>query len=255
MKIAIIEDEAPALNRLKKMVQHVLPQSELVATADSIEAGVELFAKHTSLDLVFMDIELADGQSFELIKQVEITCPIIFTTAYDEYAIKAFRVNALDYLLKPINAEELAQAVEKVKQFKPANQPDYKAQFEQLLQGLTTQSTTAYKNRFLIRNGTKLVSVPTTDIIAFHAADKLVYVYTQNNQKLVIDYTLDELNALLEPKQFFQLNRQFIANINSIKAIHTYFNGKLKVELQKFEQEEILVSRERASEFKQWLNQ
>lgn len=255
MKIAIIEDEAPALNRLKKMVQVALPNAELVATADSIESGIELFANHPSLDLVFMDIELADGQSFELIKQVEIKCPIIFTTAYDEFAIKAFRVNALDYLLKPINADELSQAINKVKTYQANSQPDFKNQFEQLLQGLTIPSTNAYKNRFLIRNGNKLVSVPVEEILLFHAADKLVYVYTQNNQKLVIDYTLDELCDLLNPKYFFQLNRQFIAHINSIKSIHTYFNGKLKVELLRVEQEEVLVSRERAPEFKQWLNQ
>ncbi len=254
MKIALIEDEAPALNRLKKMILSVLPTADFVATADSIESGVRLFHAHPSLDLVFMDIELADGQSFELFNQVEITCPVVFTTAYDEFAIKAFKVNAVDYLLKPIDKEELRLAIEKCSKQKKES-IDYSLQIKELIAGMKSDTRVSYKTRFLIRNGSKLLSVPVEDIILFHAADKLVYVHTKQQQKLVIDYTLEELIEQLNPRYFFQLNRQFIAHVSSIKSIHTYFNGKLKVELMRFEEEEVLVSRERASEFKQWLNQ
>lgn len=254
MKIALIEDEAPALNRLKKMIQSVLPQADFVATADSIESAVELFRTHTTLDLVFMDIELADGQSFELFHQVEITCPVVFTTAYDEFAIKAFKVNAVDYLLKPIDKDELRTAIEKCSKHQKES-VDYSLQLKELLASMKADVQVSYKNRFLIRNGSKLLSIPVEDILLFHAADKLVYAHTKQQQKLVIDYTLDELIDQLDPKYFFQLNRQFIAHVSSIKSIHTYFNGKLKVELLRFEEEEVLVSRERASEFKQWLNQ
>lgn len=254
MKIALIEDEAPALNRLKKMIQSVLPQADFVATADSIESAVKLFRTHTTLDLVFMDIELADGQSFELFHQVEITCPVVFTTAYDEFAIKAFKVNAVDYLLKPIDKDELRTAIEKCSKHQKES-VDYSLQLKELLASMKADVQVSYKNRFLIRNGSKLLSIPVEDILLFHAADKLVYAHTKQQQKLVIDYTLDELIDQLDPKYFFQLNRQFIAHVSSIKSIHTYFNGKLKVELTRFEEEEVLVSRERASEFKQWLNQ
>src|SRR5574343_1226216 len=243
MKIALIEDEAPALNRLKKMIQSVLPQADFVATADSIESAVELFRTHTTLDLVFMDIELADGQSFELFHQIEITCPVVCTTAYDEFAIKAFKVNAVDYLLKPIDKDELRTAIEKCSKHQKES-VDYSLQLKELLASMKADVQVSYKNRFLIRNGSKLLSIPVEDILLFHAADKLVYAHTKQQQKLVIDYTLDELIDQLDPKYFFQLNRQFIAHVSSIKSIHTYFNGKLKVELLRFEEEEVLVSRE-----------
>lgn len=254
MKVIFVEDEIPALNRIKKLVLQLVPHAEILGSADSIEGAVNLFKSKPDVDLAFMDIELADGQSFDIFNQVNITCPIIFTTAYNEYAIKAFKVNAIDYLLKPIDEVELQRAITK---FETMNRHgpvvDYKTQFAALLSEFKPPVTN-YKSRFLIKTGTRLLSIPVEDIQLFQASDKVVYLYTKQNQKHIVDYSLEELSSILAPELFFQLNRQLIAQINSIKSIHTYFNGKLKVELAVGLDEEVLVSRERASEFKAWLD-
>jgi two-component system LytT family response regulator len=253
MNIAIIEDEVPALSRIKKLIAEVAPYSHILFTADSIESAVSQFKKYPSVDLALFDIELADGQSFEIFKQTEIRCPIIFTTAYDEFALKAFKLNSIDYLLKPIDKEELQQAIAKFNSLQN-HQTDYANNLQSLIESFVPQQTT-YKARFLIKNGNRLISLSVDDIAYFHAFEKVVYVYTHTQQKYIIDYSLDELNKLLHPQFFFQLNRQIIANVKAIKNIHSYFNGKLKVELLPPMQEETIVSREKASDFKQWLDQ
>jgi two-component system LytT family response regulator len=253
MNIAIIEDEAPALNRIQKLLAEVAPEAHIVFTADSIESAVALFKKHTNVELALFDIELADGQSFDILKQTKITCPIIFTTAYDDFALKAFKLNSIDYLLKPIDKEELRQAITKFNALHHAK-TNYADKLQGLLESFIPQSA-AYKSRFLIKNGTKLISLSIEDIAYFQAAEKVVYVYTNAGQKYIIDHSLDELNKLLNPQFYFQLNRQFIANVHAIKGIHHYFNGKLKVELTPPITDEVIVSREKAPEFKQWLDQ
>ena len=253
MNIVIIEDETPALNRIKKLIEEVEPHAQIVGTADSIESAVTLFKSDKSIDLALCDIELADGQSFEIFKQVHITCPIIFTTAYDEFALKAFKLNSIDYLLKPIHKTELDQALKKFQSTRKPN-TNYQIHIEQLVENLKPH-TAQFKNRFLIKTGVKLISIPIEEIAYFHAFEKLVYVYVTKGQKYIIDQSLDELIKVLNPKLFFQLNRQFIAHIQSIQQIHTYFNGKLKVELLPPVNDEVIVSRERAPEFKAWLDQ
>jgi two-component system response regulator LytT len=256
MRIIIIEDETPALNRIKKMLLEVSPEAHILATADSIENAVLLFQNHANeVDLALMDIELADGQSFEIFNQIKITCPVIFTTAYDEFALKAFKVNSIDYLLKPIAKPELVQAIQKFKSVQKTA-IDYATELKQLISQLKPKTqTSTYKNRFLIKNGTKLQSISTEEIAYFYAHEKLVSLITYQQQKYIVDYSLDELASQLDPKLFFQINRQFIANFKSIKKIHTYFNGKLKIELNPAVNNEVIVSRERASEFKNWLDQ
>jgi two-component system response regulator LytT len=254
MNIVIIEDEAPALNRISKLIKEVAPEVKIIATADSIVASVELFTTHNDIELVLMDIELADGQSFEIFNRAEIKCPVIFTTAYDEFALKAFKVNSIDYLLKPVDKEELKKAVEKFRVLHKTDKTDYETQFKSLLQGLRAERPESYKSRFLIKSGAKLISVPATDIAYFHAYDKMVYVITHQNQKYIVDHSLEELIKMLDPKDFFQLNRQFIAAFPGIHSVHTYFNGKLKLELQPSLADEVIVSRERAGEFKDWLS-
>ena len=253
MNIAIIEDEVPALSRIKKLIAEVAPHSHILFTADSIESAIAQFKKYPIVDLALFDIELADGQSFEIFKQTEIRCPIIFTTAYDEFALKAFKLNSIDYLLKPIDKEELQQAIAKFKTLQN-HQTDYTNNLQSLIESFVPQQT-SYKARFLIKNGNRLISLSVDDIAYFHAFEKVVYLYTNTQQKYIIDYSLDELNKLLNPQFFFQLNRQVIANVKAIKNIHSYFNGKLKVELLPPMQEETIVSREKASDFKQWLDQ
>lgn len=253
MNIVIIEDETPALNRIKKLVNEVAPEAVIIAAADSIESAVKLFRNHPDADLALFDIELADGQSFEIFRQVEVKCPVIFTTAYDEFALKAFKLNSVDYLLKPIDKEDLRAAIHKFKSFHGKQQHQV-LPIDQLLESLRPASET-YKSRFLLKSGTKLISVPVEEIAYFHAADKVVYVHTSKMQKYIIDQSLEELFRLLNPKLFFQLNRQYIAQIQSIRQIHTYFNGKLKIELVPPTAEEVLVSREKAGEFRKWLDQ
>ncbi len=252
MRIIIIEDEAPALSRIKKMVLELSPDIEVIGTADSIVSAVNLFQVNKNIELALMDIELADGQSFEIFKQVQVDCPVIFTTAYDEFALKAFKLNSIDYLLKPIDKIELYAALDKFKSLQ-SKSSNHSLNIEGLLEKIKPLHAD-FKSRFLLKNGSKLISVPVENIMYFHASDKLVFVYTRDKNKFVIDYSLDELSKMLQPNKFFLLNRQFIANLDAIQNIHTYFNGKLKVELIPAINEEIIVSREKAPEFKAWLD-
>jgi two-component system, LytTR family, response regulator LytT len=254
MKLLIVEDEAPALSRIIKMLKELDIDIEIAATADSILAACTIFENHSDFDLALMDIELADGQSFEIFKRVNVYCPVIFTTAYDEFALKAFKVNSIDYLLKPIDKRELKSAIEKFESTRLSNPSNVLQQkLSSLIQQIKPEQT-SFKNRFLIKAGTKLISVSTQDIAYFHAADKCIYLYTNKQDKYIMDQSLDELIRLLDSTQFFHLNRQFIININNIKSVNSYFNGKLKVEINPPVNEDILVSRDRASEFKKWLD-
>lgn len=252
MKIVIIEDETPALSRITKLIQKVEPGAEILGTADSIESAVALFGSCQSVDVALMDIELADGQSFEIFKRCQVSCPVIFTTAYDEYALKAFKVNSIDYLLKPIEEEELRLAIQKYKNLNRADVDSVQEQIKELLQHLG-DSRSAIKERFLVKSGQRLLSISESDIAYFHAHDKLTFLISKGGNKYLVDYTLDELAGMLHPNNFFRLNRQYIAAISSIVSVHTYFNGKLKIELQPKTDDEVLVSRERATEFKIWM--
>lgn len=252
MKIIIIEDETPALNRIKKMVLEVEPTIEILATADSIEQSVQVIEKHQgAIDLILMDIELADGQSFEIFNLIEVKSPVIFTTAYDEFALKAFKVNSIDYLLKPISKEELKSAIQKFKSIQKSS--DNVEVLKNMLSQITSPKNNL-KERFLVKLGERLISVPVSEIAYFASKDKLTYLITKSNNKYVVDYTLEELNNILDSKRFFHLNRQFIASISSISTIHSYFNGKLKLQLLPNWDDEVLVSREKANDLKSWLN-
>ncbi|MCU0423400.1 MAG: LytTR family DNA-binding domain-containing protein [Bacteroidia bacterium] len=199
--------------------------------------------------MAFFDIELADGKSFEILKRTTTAFPVVFTTAYDEYAIQAFKFNSIDYLLKPIDKDDLTSAIRKYEQ--------HSRQFNQ--DGLTEllkqlQPATSYKERFLVKSGTKLHAISTEDIAYFYAADKLVYLITFSGARFIADYTIEQLLPLLNPSLFHQANRHTIVNVSSIKNIHIYFNGKLKLDLNPPTQDEVIVSRERAGNFKNWLD-
>ncbi len=250
MNIIIIEDETPALNRIKKMVLEIEPEINILATADSIVSAVQVIESNKNIDLLLMDIELADGQSFEIFNRIEMNIPVVFTTAYDEFALKAFKVNSIDYLLKPIEKDDLRKALIKFKTIQ--NNNFNLANIKYLLnQVLVPQST--IKERFLVKLGERLISVHSDDIAYFNAKDKLTFLVTKNGNKYVVDYTLDELELLIDNKQFYHINRQFITSISSIVNIHTYFNGKLKLQLSPTIEEEVIVSREKASDLKTWL--
>ncbi|EAY26881.1 LytR/AlgR family response regulator transcription factor [Microscilla marina] len=261
MKVLIIEDEAPASRRLQKLITEIDPQIEVLEVLDSIEASVQWLGQHATPEVIFMDIQLADGVSFDIFEQVQIQTPVIFTTAYDNYSLKAFKVNSIDYLLKPINKTALTQSIEKYRQLKNQfSTSNYQQQIGNLLEtlslGATGQNNTnAYKNRFLVKLGDRLESVAESDIGYFQAKDKMVLLITQQNKKYPIDYSLDDLERLLHLAHFFRINRQFIVRIDAIQSIHTYFNGKLKVILTpEVQNQDIVISREKSTQFKQWLD-
>jgi len=250
MNIIIIEDETPALNRIKKMVLEIEPETNILATADSIVSAVQVIESNKNIDLLLMDIELADGQSFEIFNRIEINIPVVFTTAYDEFALRAFKVNSVDYLLKPIEKDDLRNALIKFRTIQ--NNNFNLVNLKQLLNQVSIPQTTI-KERFLVKLGERLISVHSNDIAYFNSKDKLTFLVTKNGNKYVVDYTLDELELLIDNKQFYHVNRQFIASISSIVNIHTYFNGKLKLQLSPPIEEEVIVSREKASDLKTWL--
>ena len=245
-RIFLIEDEPLALKRLSKLILSLEPQWEIIGHADSIESAQAFLTRNAMPDLLFMDIQLADGISFSLFEKVNITAPVIFTTAYDEFALKAFKVNSIDYLLKPIDVEELKGAIAKYKQQNSTTLPD----FSQLLKGL--QDSKNYRTRFLITKGDALIPVETTDIAYICAEDKLVFLHQRSGIKSVFPFTLDELNTQLDPSVFFRINRSIIAHRQSIAKAELHFNGKIKIHLQPSSETEQFVSREKASAFKDW---
>jgi two-component system, LytTR family, response regulator LytT len=256
MNILIVEDEALAVERLKKLLLQVEGQAQIMAVTGSVEATVEWLQAHRSPDLILMDIELADGQSFEIFSRVQVSSPIIFTTSYDEYAIRAFKVNSIDYLLKPIKGEELKASLEKLHTFKQlmgqTSQPVLSQQIEQLIRQLRP-ATQPYRNRFLVKTGFRYLSVETNEIAYFYYQDRFTFLKTWKNAEFIVDFSLDDLEQMLSPENFFRANRQYILHIRSICLVQDYFNHKLKLTLQPATSEEVLISRERASEFKIWM--
>ena len=252
MKAIIIEDEAVAVRQLIRVLQKVAPDIEIIEELESIESAVHWFSNNVEPDLVFLDIHLSDGLSFEIFKHVKLKCPIIFTTAYDEYAIQAFKVNSIDYLLKPIKESELAQAVEKYKSLQSI--PVLKQQVSQLLQNYQQSINKNYKTRFLIKQQDQLKAIESSSVSYFYSEDKITFLRTANS-KYIINYSLNDLEKMLNPNDFFRLNRKMITSFSAIQKIHKYFNGKLLIELSPKVVEKIVISREKAIVFKEWLGQ
>lgn len=257
MKVLIIEDETLAAKRIRKMVEELEENIEIIGITDSIESSVTFLKNNTHPDLILMDIELADGQSFEIFNQVEVKSTIIFTTAYDEYAIRAFKVNSIDYLLKPITQEDLKRGIDKYKNWVGANHDISapKIDLDSIVMALREQNVQAYKRRFLVKQGQKFIPLEIQDIAYFYTEDKVSFIKTLSDQRYVVDHSLDELEQLLDPVYFFRANRQFIVSPKSLEGIHNHFNGKLKINLKPSISEEVYVSRERAADFKTWLGE
>ena len=251
MKILIIEDENAAARRLEKLLGEVAPDAVVLQRLDSVETSVLWLQNNPQPDLMLLDIHLADGASFEIFEHVTVTCPIIFTTAYDEYALQAFKVNAVDYLLKPIKTNELAAAIDKYKKvFKTALPTDYTA----LLDTLRSQSGQTFLRRMLIRFGNSIKLVDMTDAAYFYTKDKITFLVTRSTGKrFPVDFPLDKLENMLDPSSFFRINRQFIINVAAIKEMHPYSKSRVKVELEPSTDLETIVSTERSAEFKKWL--
>ncbi len=246
MKILIFEDEKLNAERLIELIKRYDSSVKVMAVLESVKKGVEWLAENPAPELIFMDIRLADGLSFELFEKVNIDIPVIFTTAYDEYAIRAFKVNSVDYLVKPINFIELRSAIDKYKKVKPILTPEF-------IQTILQQSNPKYKNRFLVKIGDQLRHVDCRDIAYFIFEDGLVMAITKAKSSLPMDYSLDRLEELLNPADFLRLNRKIIARLDSVGKIHSYFNGRLKIELLPTVDEDVIVSRERVGRFKEWM--
>ena len=260
MKTIIIEDEKAAVRNLLSLLQEVRPEVVVEAIIDSISGTIEWFSTNPIPELVFMDIHLADGSAFEIFEHISITCPIIFTTAYDEYALRAFKVNSIDYLLKPIGCNDIEHAFNKLETFHPANSEEEKIAYPQkenndfqvLMRNLRRQEN--YRTHFLIpTKGDKLLPVPIEMIHLFYIKDCQVKAVLADGSEYFFPQTLDELAECLNPSQFFRVNRQFLISREAIKDIDLWFNSRLSINLRyPVAQEKILVSKARVTEFKEW---
>ena len=248
MTLLIIEDEHLSAIKLKTLQLAHMPGASVPDILDSVEQSVNWLQQHPAPDLIFMDIELSDGQSFEIFQHVQVKTPVIFTTAYDEYAIRAFKVNSIDYLLKPVKEAELRAALAKFDQLYASGiSKDLATQIKQLSVNM------AQRSRFLVRAGQKFISVELAAVAYFFSEGKVSFFRTWDGRKFIVDYTLDSIEQELDIRSFLRINRQFIAHVKSVKAVHPLFNGKLKIVLEPAIQEEVIVSRERAHALKDWL--
>ncbi len=255
MKVLIIEDEVIAVQRLSEMLREMDREIEVVHVADSVDAAVSYLTDAAAPDLIFMDIELGDGQSFDIFSQVEIESPVIFITAYQEHALKAFKQNSIDYLLKPLSRPELEAALAKYKRIHGTPRMNLQENIADFLRSATAAPIPVRRTRFLAKAGTRLISAPIESIAYFYTRDKYQYIKTVSNEDLIIDKRLDEIEAEVDQKNFFRANRQFILNYKNIEKVHAWFSGKLKVQVQPAPYEEIIVSRLKATDFKKWLGE
>lgn len=253
MNVLIIEDEPLAANHLARLVTEIKPEMKIISLIDSVKRSVAWLGTHAMPDLIFMDIQLADGLSFEIFDQVNVECPVIFTTAYNEYALKAFKVNSIDYILKPVDKMELSGAFKK---------------YDMLMRGGFTRTgdmmsgignavlmlTKKYKERFIIKVGEHLKSVEVTDVLFFFSLDKATFAQTHDGRKFILDFTLEQLSGLVDPKRFFRINRKYMVAPDAIRAIISHTNSRLKLNLKTSDYDDVIVARERVQEFKDWLD-
>lgn len=254
MKVLIIEDEPHAQNELKRLLSNSEFDISVLDCIDSVEDSVVWLKSNKLPDLIFMDIHLSDGLSFEIFKQVKVTTPVIFTTAYDEYAIQAFKVNSVDYLLKPIKQAELNDALNKFKTLEQqfgSTQPIL--ELDQIKQLLNIQKSD-YKTRFIARVGDQIKHIDIKDVAYFRAEDNEVILITKNSNRYVIEYSLDHLVSVLDPCEFFRANRSYIVTVNSIAKISKYFNSRLHLKLVPQPEDTVLISRVKVPEFLKWMD-
>lgn len=252
MRILIIEDELPAARRIEKLIRQQRPQVEILAVIDSISEAVKWFAQNPAPELILMDIHLADGLSFDIFQSIKIQSMVIFTTAYDQYAIRAFKVNSIDYLLKPIDALELKNALDKYDQVRGNTASFDYSMLNGMLDNLKNRN---YRERFLVKFGNAFTYIQAQEMRFCYAEDSLVFTRLADGKKYSLDHTLEQLEQLLNPTHFFRINRKILLHIDAVDKIHPYFNNRLKLELQPSPGFEIVVSRERVQDFKNWIDQ
>ena len=254
MRILIIEDEIPAAKRLENLILECKPYAQILDIIDTVEDALEWFKVNDEPDLIISDIQLADGVSFQIYEELDLECPIIFSTAFDQYAIKAFELNSIDYLLKPYSKNTLQKSFNKLEKFLPVQNSSLKElDLNTLINQVSNENV--YKQRFLISKADSLIPISTEDIAYIYTEDKAVMIKTIDNKSFFINYSLDDLEEQLDPTKFFRLNRQFITSVKAISKISQYFNGKLKIELSPVQEGKVIVSRAKTPVFKNWLEQ
>ena len=249
MNVIIIEDEQHATDKLHRQLLSIDKSINILAKLGSVESSVQWLKEHTA-DLIFLDIHLGDSNSFKIFSHVEVKTPIIFTTAYDQYAIEAFKLNSIDYLLKPINQRDLEKALQKFTDVQGS-----KAAFDyNKIADLLQEKTPEYQKRFMVYAGDQIKTIDLQNVAYFSAEGKYCYLHSSDGQQYLIDFTLDKLEKVLDPENFFRINRQFLISIGSIQQMHQYPKGRVKIDLTPSNKKEAIVSIERASQFKRWLN-
>jgi two-component system LytT family response regulator len=247
-----VEDESLLVKHLVKLLADIEPAAQVAGSTNSIASTVAWLSTHEKPDLILMDIELADGQSFEIFEKMEVKSPVIFTTAYDEYALKAFKVSSIDYLLKPVKESDLKRALDKFRDLRGAGE---QRGIQNVLDEMRRMKASTYRERILVKAGQKMISIPIDDVGMFFTNKSLNYLLTKTKQKYMVDQALDEIEGSLDPKKFFRANRQHILAHNAITVVHPWFNGKLKVEVNLPTEEAVVISRDKASLFKEWLGE
>jgi DNA-binding LytR/AlgR family response regulator len=248
MNCLIVEDEISAAERLAGLIKNYDPSIDISKTLQSVKNAVQWLNSNQAPDLIFMDIQLADGLSFEIFEQTIVKTPVIFTTAYDEYALKAFKVNSIDYLLKPIDHAELKNAIDKFKENKSRKEIPAEV-FDKIMHSLTKK----HKDKFVINAGEHIKVFTAEDIQCFYSMEKSTFLQNNSGRDYAVNYSLDQLEDLLDPAQFFRINRKFIVSCSAISDIISYSNSRLKVKLNSNDSDDLIVSREKVQDFKKWL--
>ncbi len=249
MKVIIFEDEALIAERLIALIARYDKSIEVLGVFATVDSGAQWLDSHPAPDLIFMDIQLSDGFCFELFERTKVASPIIFTTAYDEFALKAFKYNSIDYLLKPVDFVDLERSLEKFSSLSAARKPDSES-----IRQMINKFSASYKSRFLVKVGDQFRVIMADETAYFKFDSGFVSIVTRNKSEFITDFTLDKLEEILDPTKFFRINRKYIVSIDSIQKISSYFNSRLQLELAPAAREAVIVSRERVPSFKDWLD-
>lgn len=254
MHVLILEDEKSISDLLVRFIHKIDPSIEVDEVLTSVKGAFQWFLENEEPDLIFMDVHLEDGNSFELFEQIRIEAPIVFITGYDEYALKAFKVNSIDYLLKPVNLPELEKSIAKYNRISGNSIEKSSANINKLVSQLNLKEN--YKSRFLVKSGKSLLTIPVEEVAYFYTENKLVFLQTNARDRYILDTSLDDLAGTLNPENFFRLNRQFLVSFESIAGIQNYFNNRLVVKLkpEPKDVDQVMVSSKKVNEFKQWLD-
>ena len=256
MKILIVEDEELAVKKIQKTLASIDPDAEIAGITHSISSTIDWLESNPSPDLILMDIELSDGQSFEIFSRTKVKSAVVFTTSYDEFALKAFKVNSIDYLLKPVQKEDLEAALNKFRNMKEvyAGGKDENLNMETIMKQLQQKlHIREFRKRFLVKHAQKLVSIEVEEIAYFFSDGRLNFFKTYDNKKYVLDYTMDELEDMLDPDRYFRISRSFYIAIDSVEQIHEYFGNRLLLHLKPPVEKDAVVSREKVADFKKWM--